>query len=663
MKSINNSNSGYTYDVFISYVREDISIVDTLAAALRNEGINLFLDIVAIKAGEDYNKVISEAISRSKVILLIISEAWFKSNWAREELAIAIELYRAGEVRLVPVYLSEDYVNDRRLPYAVRSIQGLILDFFPFTINNKKNLNDFTRQIAELVYRPFTTDLYDIDQSDNVVQQDSTVRLRELATEFFNTAKRTVRQEDEMLWVPEPVQIAKEIPPSPNELRDLAKRLDSGQTGYFAYAGRLSPDTNIALDNLRVRGNSIIPLSFNAMSAALTDKRVDNLLYELDGIYRFEENLYKTRNALIDERYFFGREMLLSRVGSALAKGEHILITGLRKAGKTSFLNILRQRLESNPVCVVDLQRYDRKTENWPLQLFKRIIESYDDWGHNKFNNWPKRTDTAFTATELEKALLKRSDWQRERGSDERLILILDELERVMPASGELAEAKKFEIATGALRVLGQASGKRLLCIIAADLRADANRRNTLTEGAGTNPFFKFFEEVPLALLSEEHTYELIESIGRAMDLRVSRDVSRHIYSLSGGHPAITRLIAAAGYDNRREKERMDVFDVKAGYRVLLDRDELGSFFRNNLWELLTKDEKNEIQKITKNSFLNTVPFLRKALRLLFRPSFGSPALSSLLDQGVLDEDKNIRIGSFAEWLSDTSSIRQKMGF
>jgi hypothetical protein len=296
---------------------------------------------------------------------------------------------------------------------------------------------------------------------------------------------------------------------------------------------------------------------------------------------------------------------------------------------------------------MVDLQRYDRNREDWPEKLFALMVEAYDDWGRTRYPDWPFATAGISNATELENVLLSRHRWLQEQGQDERIIIILDELERVMPFKGEVEAARKFEIAAGALRFLGQAAGSRLISIIAADLRAEVNRRNTLIEGAGTNPFFKFFLEIPLPLLTEEYTSELVESIGRAMGVQVSKELLKKIYQLGGGHPALTRVLASATYRNRARPEVMGINDLKTGYGELLDRDELGSFFRNNLWELMTREEKDAMLSSVNDSLWSRL-FSYGRFR---KPRYSSSARGNLIAQGLLDERNRIRIGAFSEWM------------
>jgi len=186
-----------------------------------------------------------------------------------------------------------------------------------------------------------------------------------------------------------------------------------------------------------------------------------------------------------------------------------------------------------------------------------------------------------------------RREWQLARKSDERLVVVLDEIERVFPSPSEVVPARKFIRAAGALRSLGQSGADRFVSIIAADLRPEANRLNRLGR-TGTNPFFNFFQEVPLPLLSREAVDEMISSIGRAMGITtVDGNFLQQVFALAGGHPFVSRLLAGAAYRCRSgDRARLSVEDLNNGLDDLNERDALGSFFRENLWGELRDSER-----------------------------------------------------------------------
>jgi len=82
--------------VFISYVREDSEVVDRIAAELRREGIDVWLDRTHLLPGDRWAQVIQEAISDGDFFIACFSAAFAsrKQTYMAEELLIAIDQLR-----------------------------------------------------------------------------------------------------------------------------------------------------------------------------------------------------------------------------------------------------------------------------------------------------------------------------------------------------------------------------------------------------------------------------------------------------------------------------------------------------------------------------------------------------------------------------------------
>jgi TIR domain-containing protein/conflict system STAND superfamily ATPase len=599
-RSVDARDEAPQYDFFISYAREDTAHAKELVTALQRTGARVWFDAY-ITPGQSFENMIRRAIEASGTVLVLLSKNSALSPWIRSEVAFALEANRKRTpIRVIPIFLAPPETLD--VPYVLEDYKGL----FPAIEGGMEGvaarliaLMESSRPTARggfwrllHPWRSWRNGTSAASVEEEAVSTD--LQLRDLAHQFFTVAGReAVYQSPSELSVPEPALVAGDVPPSPSDVRGLARLLRPGQVGYFLYKERLPERTLLALDKLRVGGNPIVPLAANAMTAALADGTARAMLAQLDSNYRSRDNLFETRNALIDERFFFGRHDLLAQVGSALSRGEHILVFGLRKAGKTSLLNILRQHLPNHPFFISDLQKYDRHEEDWPVLLFGQLLQAYDQWGSARFSDWPSAAQSPRNATELEDMLRARREWQLARASNERLVVVLDEIERVFPSPSEEAPAWKFIRAAGALRSLGQSGADRFVSIIAADLRPEANRLNRLGN-AGTNPFFNFFQEVPLPLLLREAVDEMITSIGRAMGVTiVDEDFLQRVFALAGGHPFVTRLLAGAAYRRRSgDRARLSLDDLWNGLDDLNERDALGSFFRENLWGELREGER-----------------------------------------------------------------------
>lgn len=464
--------------------------------------------------------------------------------------------------------------------------------------------------------------------------------LAAIAEQFFSQAGRTTQPGNAGLRVPEPVRIH----PShigPEDLRALGLAIPNGELGYLVHAQPLSEDDEATLDTLRLRGTSIVPISEPQMRAALQDGNARTVLHALTLRGRGGDNLFLTRNALIERRFLFGRTELLARLGSALSRGEQILLTGSRKIGKTSLLNVLRQDLSEQPVVFADLQRYDRHDPRWVPHLFGEIVSGYDRWGSARFGDWPGQSETVLDGVALEAALLRRRTWHIEREPPTQLIVILDELERLLPRPGERDVAASFIRATGALRALAQGSD-RFLSLIAADLRTTANRRNEL-EGAGTNPLFRFFQEVPLPALAPNALLEMLARLGRMMGISsVRHPFGLEVLELSGGHPYLARTMAGAAAACRHDPSTLDLRDLAAGLEELEEDDELGDFFRQNFWQPLSAAEREYLLHVAHGE----------------PPPDDRVSRASLKHQGLVTKNV-IGIGAFRRWILETVVLEQ----
>jgi energy-coupling factor transporter ATP-binding protein EcfA2 len=398
-----------------------------------------------------------------------------------------------------------------------------------------------------------------------------------------------------------------------------------------------------ALDRLRLGGTPVISVPVRALRAALADDRAGGYLRELERAYGTRDNLFDTKNALADHRFLFGRDAMLNTVGSALQRDEHVLITGLRKVGKTSLLNVLRQYLVDQPVCMVDLQRFDRHHEDWPSTLFRLMIEAFDRWGAAEHEVWPFRPSAPESVTELESELHRRID---HLGTSTRLVVVLDELERVFPQPDELEPTRRWVRASGALRALAQGD-RRSVVLIGADLRPAVNQENRLGS-VGTNPLFSFFQEMPLRLLDQAALMDMVGTLSREMGVdKLERDFASELFDLTGGHPSLARTLAAEAHRQRRDLDRMTTADLYSGLERLKDGGQIGYFLHNNLWQMMTISEREVVSGLTGIGHDRPVS-----------PRWElDQARASLTAQGLVEAD-HIRISLLKRWLRDNPGVQ-----
>jgi len=436
------------------------------------------------------------------------------------------------------------------------------------------------------------------------------------ATEFFEAAGRSVARRNvrelEIQTDSDSLELAyctlaKLVPVE--EVQGAFRALQRKKRGrveglcYLVYPGDLDPAAARQLDVYRLRENAvIIPLPLPFLEAKRNEGRAAARA-ALDGLrrrYLGFQDLFDVRNAIDEPRFFYGRRELLADLFNALTRGEHVALIGPRKSGKTSALNLLQQRLTSFPVVKIDLQLFSR-SQDWPAELFAKILEHYDYWGQTRYRSkWkPGPVPSPLTGMAFCREIHQRRELQRQVSGPLPLILLLDEMERIFPRadaddSNVVREhVERFIAAAGALRSLGQESGERLISIIAADPDPVFNRTNRFAKGLDTNPFYRFFQECSLPPLSAEECDEMLRDIGHAMGLEIDDEVRRAIFSDSGGHAALARQLASAACRERDGAATVTPDHYRAGLEWLtLETGTIDNDFEKNLWHESSPAEK-----------------------------------------------------------------------
>lgn len=112
--------------VFFSYSRDDTEFVLNLAKNLRQAGAKVWLDQLDISPGTRWDKAIENALTESKVLLVILSKTSVDSDNVLDEVSFALE---EGKT-VVPVLL-----EDCEIPFRLRRLQ-----YADFTENREKGI-------------------------------------------------------------------------------------------------------------------------------------------------------------------------------------------------------------------------------------------------------------------------------------------------------------------------------------------------------------------------------------------------------------------------------------------------------------------------------------------------------------------------------------------
>ncbi len=100
-----------TYDVAISFAREDRSVAREIAKLLRNEGISVFFDEHASAElwGRDLYEHLRKMYKESRLCIVLISKNYSKSSWTHSELRnLLAHAMRRPSFSILPIHLSDE---------------------------------------------------------------------------------------------------------------------------------------------------------------------------------------------------------------------------------------------------------------------------------------------------------------------------------------------------------------------------------------------------------------------------------------------------------------------------------------------------------------------------------------------------------------------------
>lgn len=86
-------------DLFISYSQKDLAAIKSLTAVLQQCGWSVWFD-QELKAGATYDRVIEQALSNARAVIVAWSKNSVNSDWVRAEAAFALESAKLFPVRL-----------------------------------------------------------------------------------------------------------------------------------------------------------------------------------------------------------------------------------------------------------------------------------------------------------------------------------------------------------------------------------------------------------------------------------------------------------------------------------------------------------------------------------------------------------------------------------
>jgi WD40 repeat protein len=366
---------------------------------------------------------------------------------------------------------------------------------------------------------------------------------------------------------------------------------------YVIYAGHAP--TSAQLSALRRQGTEqIIPLSSRDMTRALFEGGSGaEVLRRLEEPFVARNDPYDEQRPVESELLFFGRSEALENIPQALLQGQHVGLFGLRKVGKTSLLNRVRDRIVTSPCVWIDCQGYEAVA----VDLFRAILAALRQELVRLGVGRVPATPAVNGSNDFRAAFLAYFDAWRERSAAARVVLLFDEVDKYFPTRRDIADQatlRAYVSLFGVLRALGQEH--QCLSVMAVAYRPDLNRRNQIDEHIGDNPMFMGYHEYFLQFLSLEETATMLRDLGRWKSIDWTDEALARVHVLSGGHPLVSRIIASDACERGKRKNVtiMEVENTGCAIRDGFARHRVGSYIAESIWQMLRPDERTILSHI-----------------------------------------------------------------
>jgi hypothetical protein len=362
-------------------------------------------------------------------------------------------------------------------------------------------------------------------------------------------------------YLPVPILLAESAPTEADVVELSTPASGPGSAGILLYRDTPSPLVRLRITEARLKYDfRIVPIPLtNVLDWLRSPPACIGILQEYLGRYLGKTDLFADSNAISDAISFFGRSSELATLQTELRNHQSVGLFGLRKAGKTSILFQLELALRQNPVIKIDLQMFDSRSE-YCERLFSRIVVGLEQLAARSTDPVGVRfgDDPGMDAERFAERVLRVAPDLERAGFRMPIVLLLDEVERVLPSPSDPAEvARRFNRLFGALRVLCQQH--RVLSLVATDVQPACNRTNYWVQpGATTNPVWNFFKELYLGPFSRDETVVMIDMIGSFMGRRLNSAIGERIHAYGGGQPYVSRLLASLVCKRIPEEEPPD---------------------------------------------------------------------------------------------------------
>lgn len=337
-----------------------------------------------------------------------------------------------------------------------------------------------------------------------------------------------------------------------NLLRTPPPRLRLNQDIAFVAMEDVLPLRDALYRLMSENREAIVPIDLPTIEASYSEEPAKILRPILDQ-WLSRRDLYRY-NYPVSGRRFFGRELDLQRLMRDIDDGHNVGVFGLRKVGKTSLLQQLRELRPQDISVYLDIQGVPSDSQDCAY-LYWAIARKLREECEAKKDVYPSLAGISFqlgsqNAPRFQKRTPRLFDRDihavlgrlEQEGLSTKLVLILDEVDRLLPAPGFSPGFRGYPDFFAYLRGTSQNSRGRFVTIITAANPALCEQ--AMWEGRD-NPIFQFYHLMFLPPLTREDCNDMVVKLGRGMGISYTEESLETIFRATSGHPYLTRLLCS----------------------------------------------------------------------------------------------------------------------
>lgn len=143
--------------IFISHASEDQEMVRELSTALITRNLKPWWDSMRLRVGDELTPRIFGAIERSRVVVVVMSEASCRSEWVVKEVRHALKHEATGALVIVPVQVEPDAVIDLLADRIFHEVVG----YEPGAVGSLADIDSLADYIQHLLEPEPAVDRYE----------------------------------------------------------------------------------------------------------------------------------------------------------------------------------------------------------------------------------------------------------------------------------------------------------------------------------------------------------------------------------------------------------------------------------------------------------------------------------------------------------------------